>query len=115
MSELLLTQLPVTYFDSMNCKTNGSNFEIKMSNAEHQIVILLSDVLALNVCKNSLTSDDEDWIDVIEIVHEYRIVTDRDLRNYSGSIEIENLPPLHIISIYGNIIVDVICEKVQLN
>ncbi|NER06044.1 MAG: hypothetical protein F6K17_27375 [Okeania sp. SIO3C4] len=101
-------------FDSISFTTNGSNFEIEMPNIEHQLIVTLKDILLLNISKDSLTSE-EDFIDAIEIIHEYRKVTNRDLKKYSFSSEdIENGPPLHIITIHGNLVVEVICAQVEI-
>ena len=114
MNYLLLTQLPLTYFDSISFKTNGSTCQLEMANAEHQLVIILKNILRLNISKDSLTSD-EDYIDAIDIIHEYRQVSEADLKKYEFYPDsIEDLAPLNIISIYGSIAVEVICETVQL-
>ena len=114
MNNTLLTQLPITYFDSISFITNGSSFEIEMPNIEHQIIVFLKDILFLNISKDSLTSE-EDFIDAIEIIHEYRKVTNRDLKKYSFYGEdIEIGPPLHIITIHGNVVVEVICAEIEI-
>nr|WP_293110255.1 hypothetical protein [Okeania sp. SIO2F4] len=109
-----MTQLPLTYFDSIIFEANGSSFHVEMSNIEHQLLILLKNILLLNISKNSF-SFEEDFIDAIEITHKYRKITEDDLIKYSFlSKDIENEPPLHIITIYGNVAVEVICAEVEI-
>lgn len=107
-----ITQLPLTYFDSISFESNGLNSQIQMSNAEHQLVIILKNILLLNISQDYLTSD-EDYIDAIAITHEYRQVREADLQKYEWPFD-KILSPLHIISIYGNTAVEVICETVEL-
>ena len=115
MSDFFLTQLPLTYFDSINFEANGSNFHVEMCNIEHQLLILLKNILVLNISNNSFRLEEEDFIDAIEIIHEYRKITEDDLIKYSFlSKDIENEPPLHIITIYGNVPVEVICAEVEI-
>lgn len=108
-----MTQLPITYADSVSFENSGTTFLFKMFNREHQLVILLKNILNLNFSKESLNSK-EDWVDIIEVTHEYRKPTVHDLRKYSFFTEnIDELPPLHIVTLYGNTIIEIICEEVE--
>ncbi len=94
MSQIFLTQFPITYADSVCLENSGSNFNLKISNNEHQLVILLKNILTFNFSKDFLNSDD-DYINIIEIVHEYRKITHDDLKKYSfSSANADELPPL---------------------
>lgn len=114
MNQLLLTQIPLSYVDSMSFENSSTTFQLKMLNREHQLVIVLKKILAFNFSKDSLNSN-EDWIDIIDITHEHRKITDQDLKKYSFSLEnINGLPPLHIITFYGNAVIEIICEGFEI-
>lgn len=113
MSDLKLTELPLTYADSISFENSGSTFQIKIINCEHQLVIFLKKILTFNFSANSLKTT-EDWIDIIDITHEYRRLTSYDLRKYSFSNEnIDELPHFNVISLYGNVIIEIICEEIE--
>ena len=113
MNKLFLTQLPIAYADSISFENSGTTFQFKMYNREHQLMILLKNVLTLNFSKDSLNSN-EDWVDIIDITHEYRKLTRHDLGKYSFSIEnVDELPPLHIVTFYGNTVIEIICEELE--
>lgn len=114
MNKLLLTQLPISYADSINFENSGTTFQLKMLNTEHQLVILLKNILTLNFSKDSLNSN-EDWVDIIDITHEYRKLTDKDLGKYSFSLKnVDGLPPSHIVTFYGNTVIEIICEEIEI-
>jgi hypothetical protein len=113
MNKQFLTQFPLTYADSIHFENTGSTFQITMSNREHKLLIMLKNILTFNFSKDSLKSD-EDWIDIIEITHEYRRPTQHDLRKYSFFVNnMDELPVLHIVTFHGNTVIEVICEEVE--
>ncbi|MDJ0674652.1 MAG: hypothetical protein QNJ36_04500 [Calothrix sp. MO_167.B42] len=113
MNKQFLTQFPLNYADSINFENTGSTFQITMSNYEQKLLIMLKNILMFNFSQDSLKSD-EDWIDIIEVTHEYRRPTQHDLRQYSFDVSnIDELPMLHIVSFYGNTVIEVVCEKVE--
>jgi hypothetical protein len=108
-----LTQLPITYADSFSFANSGSSFQVQISNVEHQLVIVLKNVLTFSFSKETLKPD-EDWLDIIEITHEYRKPTNHDLGKSSFSAEnTDKLPPLHIVTLYGNAAIEIICEEIE--
>ncbi|MCU0541725.1 MAG: hypothetical protein MUE44_05985 [Oscillatoriaceae cyanobacterium Prado104] len=114
MNKPFLTQLPLTYADSISFGNSGALFWFKIVNREHQLLIYLKNIILLNFSKDSVKSD-EYWIDIIEITHEYRKLTQHDLRKYSfSSKNVDDAIPLHIITIYGNTIVEIICEEIEI-
>lgn len=113
MNAPFLTQLPITYADSLIFQNSGSSFQIKITNAEHRLVVLLKNVLAFNFSKDVLNSSEE-WLDIIEITHEYRKLNLQDLRKYSFlTNDADELPSLHIITLYGNTEIEIICEEIE--
>ncbi|WP_449420249.1 hypothetical protein [Phormidium nigroviride] len=114
MNKPFLTVLPLTYADSVSFENSGSIFSIKIFNREHKLVILLKNILLFNFSKDSLKSEKDDYVDIIEITHEYRKLTQDDLKKYSFYPEnIDELPLLHTVTLYGNTIIEVICEEVE--
>lgn len=114
MNELFLTQLPLTYADSISFGNSGALFWFKIVNREHQLLIFMKNILLLNFSTGSLESD-EDWIDIIELTHEYRKLTQQDLKNYSFSPKnVDESSPLHVITIYGNTIIKIICKEIEI-
>lgn len=112
MNKLLLTQLPLTYADSVSFENSGTISVFKIFNREHKLVVLLKNILCFNFSKDSLNSD-EDFVDIIDITHEYRKLTQDDLRKFSFFPNIDELPLLHTVTIYGNSVIQVICEEVE--
>ena len=114
MNEPLLRELPLTYADSVSFENSGSIFSIKIFNREHKLVIRLKNILFFNFSKDSLESEKDGYVDIIDITHEYRKLTQDDLRKYSFYPEnIDELPLLHTVTLYGNTIIEVICEDVE--
>jgi hypothetical protein len=114
MSKPFITQLPLNYADSIHFENSGSQFQIAISNHEHKLLVILKNILTLNFSKDSLTSD-EDWIDIVEVTHEYRKPNQHDLRKYSFPVnEIDDLPTLNIITFHGNTVIEIICEDVEI-
>jgi hypothetical protein len=118
VSKNFLTNFPLTYADSISFEKVGTEFQIKILNSEHQLTIFLKDVLYLNF-SNSLVefmqkNSDEDWIDIVNITHEYRQPNQQDLRHYEFlNGEIEQLPCLHFITLYGDIALKTLCREVE--
>ncbi|WP_088892801.1 hypothetical protein [Leptolyngbya ohadii] len=111
----LLTQLPLTYADSLSFENSGAYFQIRITNLEHQLVVLLKKVLGFKFSRNAPESD-EGWIELIAITHEYRRPTAHELRNCSFLTgDPDTLPPLHIIDLYGNFEIQILCEEVEVN
>ncbi|MFG6102839.1 hypothetical protein U2F10_11345 [Leptothoe sp. EHU-05/26/07-4] len=114
MKTLFLTQLPLTYADSFKFENCETGFQIRITNIEHQLVVLLKNVLGFSFSRDSLQPT-EDWLELIEITHEYRKLTSLDLSKCSFSISnVNELPPLHIITLYGSATMDIICGEVEL-
>ncbi|ELS30262.1 hypothetical protein FEV09_23290 [Pseudanabaena catenata USMAC16] len=112
MNQQFITQLPLTYVDSVQFENIGTIFQLKLLNHEQNLLVLLKNILHLNFSKDSLRSDD-DFVNLIEITHEYRIPNSHDLRNYTFYIDINKLSPLNIITLYGNTTMEIICEEIE--
>jgi hypothetical protein len=114
MNKQFLTQLPLTYADSIRFDNSGSKFQITISNHEYKLLVILKNILIFNFSTESLKSD-ENWIDIIEVTHEYRKPNQHDLRKYSFSVgDISEFPMLNILSFHGNTVIEVICEDVEI-
>jgi hypothetical protein len=112
MSEPFLTQLPITYIDSIEFENVDSIFHVTMVNHEHKLTIKLINIIAFNFSK-SLHSD-EDWIDIIEITHEHRTLEQHDLRHYAFPVkDINELSQFHVVTIHRNTAMEVICKDIE--
>jgi|GEM_PF-2961079 hypothetical protein len=115
MTIIYLTDLPLTYADSFTFENSGTTFQIKILNREQGLTVLLKNIMSLVFSKDSLESD-IDYFLIVDIKHEYRIPTEYEMRNYSYHsyhMGISDVP-LHIITIFGNSTVDIICEDIEL-
>ena len=115
MTKPFLQQLPITYVDSISLENIGAIFCVKMINREHNLLIFLRNIIVLNFSQNYLNYNKDD-LPLIEINHEYRKLTPDDLKKYSYNALgiVDQSSSLHVITLYGNNIFEIICEDVDI-
>ena len=113
MAIVFLTSLPLNYADLFKFEHSGKSASAIIVNQEQKLLI------KLNGITNFSTSGDNtsisDYLDFIDIQHEYRPVNSTDLQKFglfSSAIHHDN--SMHIISIYGDVIFHIICKIVDI-
>jgi hypothetical protein len=114
MKQVILTQVPFPYADSIQLEMNGAGYNIRLINNEFNFLILMKNVIFFQFAISELYAEDG-FIDVIDIAHEYRRCSPEDLRSYDLSESMmAELPPMNFVDLYGNISLKVVCETVEM-
>jgi hypothetical protein len=115
MISTMLTQLPILkYADSMSFVHDGKSAQFRLANAEGQYLIILGGVIHLTTSTERF-SDNENFLDFVQIDHEYRIITSADLKQvHYPWHQLPSDSPMHIISIFGNVTIQIIFQTVKI-
>jgi hypothetical protein len=116
MNNILLPEISILYIESMVFRNNCFDLEIKANNGQQNFVILFSHLLTFNFSKDSIDDDIYHEIDVLEIEHEYRILTASDLQKSSFHISIfDKWPKMNVVTIHGSgKVINLICKDIEI-
>jgi hypothetical protein len=115
MEQVFLTSLPLNYADSIRFEHNGQFSKVVMVNEEQNLLIMFCGIINFSALSNG-SSDGEDYLDFIDIQHEYRKIRSDEFQKdnfFSCNTVPDN--PVHIISIHGNVALRLICETVEVH
>jgi hypothetical protein len=114
MNQPIITKLPITYADSIKFYHDGKSSQLTIFIEEQNLSIILDGVIKF-ILSDSNDPDIDDFLDFIDIQHEYRQVTLDDLKYFGcTSSELLSNMPMNILSIYGNVSFQVICRTVEI-
>jgi hypothetical protein len=72
MRSVSLPDLSITYIESLEFKNNGFSLEIAAVGTNQRFLIYLNNILNFNFSRDSLDDEEDEVINLLEVVHEYR-------------------------------------------
>jgi hypothetical protein len=115
MKSILLTSIPLNYADSIRFEHDGQISRVVIVNEEQKLLVTMCGIINFSVSNNG-SSENDDYLDFIDIQHEYREINSSDLQKFgfsSSRMDSDNL--VNIISIYGTVALQVICKTVEIS